>query len=268
MFVSRESEPWLRGALVSTGLILWPNKPTQTRSLTATQRCKNLISFCEFTPSVWQWLKALIITFKGRRRQQVFFIKRWIQYQCHPLVGLSQHSHTDDDRRKYHYLPYRLLPLSSVIISSSSPASFALLRGAGGLRKTWSGKEEGSVFHRKGGVGSHRVDVFGVCVFVWRPAQTGSLCGRVFGETRTHTHTHLAHDITAYRAAGRNFSEKGEALWRRGKRREGRKRRRRGGKGLAREKSGTPTIWDRTDRGWTEVNRAKEGKTDKRRHTQ
>lgn len=189
MFVSRESEPWLRGALVSTGLILWPNKPTQTRSLTATQRCKNLISFCEFTPSVWQWLKALIITFKGRRRQQVFFIKRWIQYQCHPLVGLSQHSHTDDDRRKYHYLPYRLLPLSSVIISSSSPASFALLRGAGGLRKTWSGKEEGSVFHRKGGVGSHRVDVFGVCVFVWRPAQTGSLCGRVFGETRTHTHT-------------------------------------------------------------------------------
>lgn len=105
------------------------HEPTQTRSLTATRRCKNEI----FTPSVWQWRAAQIITFKGRRRrQQVFFIKRWIQHQCHPVVGLSQHSHTDDDRRKCHYLPYRLLPLSSVIISSSSPASFAPLRGAGG----------------------------------------------------------------------------------------------------------------------------------------
>ncbi|CAB1460361.1 unnamed protein product [Pleuronectes platessa] len=51
-------------------------------------------------------------------------------------------------------------------------------------------------------------------------------------------HTRSAHDITARRAASRNVTEKGEALWRRGKRREGRKRRRRrGGKGLARGKA-------------------------------
>lgn len=40
------------------------------------------------------------------------------------------------------------------------------------------------------------------------------------------------------------------------KRWEGRKRRRRrGGKGLAREKSGTPTIGNETGQGWTELNR-------------
>lgn len=46
-----------------------------------------------------------------------------------------------------------------------------------------------------------------------------------------NAHTHPAHDITAYRAAGRNVTERGEALWRRGKRREGRKRRKRLGQG-------------------------------------
>lgn len=111
--------------------------------------------------------------------------------------------------------------------------------------------------------------MFLVCVCSYEGLHRRGLCAGGHLEKHAHTHTHLAHDITAYRAAGRNVTEKGEALWRRGKRREGRKRRRRrGGKGLAREKSGTPTIWDRTDRGWTEVSRAKEGKTDKRRHTQ
>lgn len=46
------------------------------------------------------------------------------------------------------------------------------------------------------------------------PAQMGSLYGRA---SHTHTHTHLANDITAYRKADRNVTEKGEALWRRGK---------------------------------------------------
>lgn len=88
-----------------------------------------------------------------------------------------------------------------------------------------------------------------VCVlYVWR-----SLCMRASGET--HTLTDFAYDITACGAVGRNVTEKG-ALWRRGKRREGRKRRRRrGGKGLAREKSGTPTGTGRTKAGlkWTQL---------------
>lgn len=107
---------------------------------------------------------------------------------------------------------------------------------------------------QEGRSGGHTVDVFGVCVCM-RDCTEGIFVGE--GIWR-NTHTHSAHDITAYRAAGRNVTEKGEALWRRGKRREGRKRRRRrGGKGLAREKSGTPTIWNRTEQGWTEGNRAK-----------
>lgn len=49
----------------------------------------------------------------------------------------------------------------------------------------------------------------------------GLCAGGHLGETPTRTHaqtrTHFAHDITAYRGAGRNVTEKGEALWRRGK---------------------------------------------------
>lgn len=82
----------------------------------------------------------------------------------------------------------------------------------------------------------------------------------IWRNAHTYTFTHLAYDITAWRAVGRNVTEKG-ALWRKGKRREGRKRRRRrGGKGLARENSGTPTIWTRTEQGWAKVNRAKIGR--------
>lgn len=51
--------------------------------------------------------------------------------------------------------------------------------------------------------------------------------GLCVGSGDLEKHTHSANDITAYRAAGRNVTEKGEALWRRGKEMggEGRKRR-------------------------------------------
>lgn len=68
---------------------------------------------------------------------------------------------------------------------------------------------------------------------------------------RAHTHTYArscAMTSQLSQQPGRNAAERGEALWRRGKRREGRKRRgRRRGKGLAREKTGTPTIWSRNE---------------------
>lgn len=103
------------------------------------------------------------------------------------------------------------------------------------------------------------MDVFRVCVCMNEGLHRRGLCacGHLEKHAHTYTFTHLAYDITACRAVGRNVTEKG-ALWKRGKKQEGRKRRRRrGGKGLARENSGTPTLWNRTDQGWAEVNRAK-----------
>lgn len=118
------------------------------------------------------------------------------------------------------YLPYHLLPS----VTNSSLV---------GRRS----RREGALLHRKGGVGSHRVDVFAVSVFACGPCTDG-----VFVWEGIWRNTHSANDITAYRAAGRNATEKGEALWRRGKdmggeEKEEKKRRKRLGQG----KSATPT---------------------------
>lgn len=56
-------------------------------------------------------------------------------------------------------------------------------------------KREGLVLHRKGGVWSHRVDVFSVCVGLYC---TDGVFVREGNWRNTHTDTHLAHDITAY----------------------------------------------------------------------
>lgn len=127
-------------------------------------------------------------------------------------------------------------PASSFIIFSSSPPHLPRCCVFLSYDRSWRLKGKLCVLEKKKGLG----------LYTGREeAQGGHFYGYVCLRYRRYLcasghldkRTNLVYDITTLHAAGRNVAPKGEALWRRGKRREGRRRR---GKGLTRKKSGTP----------------------------
>lgn len=118
-------------------------------------------------------------------------------------------------------------------------------------------QREGSVFQRKGGGGRATGWMFLVVCLHEGPHRRGLCAGKASGGTPTRTHTSPMTSQLTEQPAGMLLrkerlcggEEKGDG---------------RGGKGGEEEEEkawpgkspGTPTLWDRTGRGWTEADRA------------